>query len=53
ERVLFGEAGQVLHGWDGRGTERQLEYDLLLRPTRIIEQNRCAERFTYGQKDAA
>ncbi|WP_024692280.1 hypothetical protein, partial [Pseudomonas syringae] len=50
---LFGEAGQVLHGWDGRGTERQLEYDLLLRPTRIIEQNRCAERFTYGQKDAA
>ncbi|WP_235664448.1 RHS repeat-associated core domain-containing protein [Pseudomonas coronafaciens] len=53
QRVLFGEAGQVLHGWDGRGTERQLEYDLLLRPTRIIEQNRCAERFTYGQTDAA
>ena len=51
--ALFGEAGQVLHGWDGRGTERQLEYDLLLRPTRIIEQNRCAERFTYGQTDAA
>lgn len=37
--ALFGEAGQVLHGWDGRGTERQLEYDLLLRPARIIEQN--------------
>jgi insecticidal toxin complex protein TccC len=53
QRVLFGEAGQVLHGWDGRGTERQLEYDLLLRPTRIIEQNRCAELFTYGQTDAA
>ncbi|WP_439867998.1 RHS repeat domain-containing protein [Pseudomonas syringae] len=51
--ALFGEAGQVLHGWDGRGTERQLEYDLLLRPTRIIEQNRCAERFAYGQTDAA
>nr|WP_306805536.1 RHS repeat-associated core domain-containing protein [Pseudomonas syringae] len=51
--ALFGEAGQVLHGWDGRGTERQLEYDLLLRPARIIEQNRCAELFTYGQTDAA
>ncbi|MCK9736627.1 toxin, partial [Pseudomonas syringae pv. syringae] len=51
--ALFGEAGQVLGGWDGRGTERQLEYDLLLRPTRIIEQHRCVERFTYGQADAA
>ncbi|WP_032703154.1 RHS repeat domain-containing protein [Pseudomonas syringae] len=51
--ALFGEAGQVLQGWDGRSTERQLEYDLLLRPTRIIEQNRCAERFAYGQTDAA
>ncbi|OBS39255.1 toxin [Pseudomonas syringae pv. syringae] len=51
--ALFGEAGQVLHGWDGRGTERQLAYDLLLRPARIIEQNRCAELFTYGQTDAA
>ncbi|MCJ2372364.1 RHS repeat-associated core domain-containing protein [Pseudomonas sp. RGM 3321] len=53
QRVLFGEAGQVLRDWDGRGTEKQLEYDLHLRPTRIIEQNRCAERFTYGQADAA
>ncbi|WP_233424581.1 RHS repeat domain-containing protein [Pseudomonas savastanoi] len=51
--MLFGEAGQVLGGWDGRGTERQLEYDQLLRPTRIIEQHRCVERFTYGQADAA
>ncbi|MQQ36201.1 toxin, partial [Pseudomonas sp. SZ57] len=51
--ALFGEAGQVLHGWDGRGTERQLEYDLLLRLRNIIEQNRCAERFAYGQADAA
>ncbi|RMT46825.1 RHS repeat domain-containing protein [Pseudomonas syringae] len=53
QRVLFGEAGQVLRDWDGRGTEKQLEYDLHLRPTRIIEQNRCAERFTYGQAGAA
>ncbi|MDY2564329.1 RHS repeat-associated core domain-containing protein [Pseudomonas syringae] len=53
QRVLFGEAGQVLRDWDGRGTEKQLEYDLHLRPTRIIEHNRCAERFTYGQADAA
>ncbi|WP_122319527.1 RHS repeat domain-containing protein [Pseudomonas syringae group genomosp. 3] len=53
QRVLFGEAGQVLRDWDGRGTEKQLEYDLHLRPTRIIEQNRCAERFTFGQADAA
>ncbi|OBS34448.1 RHS repeat-associated core domain-containing protein [Pseudomonas syringae] len=51
--ALFGEAGQVLNGWDARGKERQLEYDLLLRLRNIIEQNRCAERFTYGQKDAA
>ncbi|PBP77698.1 RHS repeat-associated core domain-containing protein [Pseudomonas syringae] len=51
--ALFGEAGQVLNGWDARGNERQLEYDLLLRLRNIIEQNRCAERFTYGQKDAA
>ncbi|WP_249731697.1 RHS repeat-associated core domain-containing protein [Pseudomonas syringae] len=51
--ALFGEAGQVLNGWDARGNERQLEYDLLLRLRNIIEQNRCAERFTYGQTDAA
>ncbi|WP_375232461.1 RHS repeat domain-containing protein, partial [Pseudomonas syringae] len=51
--ALFCEAGQVLNGWDARGNERQLEYDLLLRLRNIIEQNRCAERFTYGQKDAA
>ncbi|MCF5351137.1 toxin [Pseudomonas syringae] len=53
QRVLFGEAGQVLRDWDGRGTEKQLEYDLLLRLRNIIEQNRCAERFAYGQTDAA
>nr|WP_232918122.1 RHS repeat-associated core domain-containing protein [Pseudomonas syringae] len=51
--ALFCEAGQVLNGWDARGNERQLEYDLLLLLRNIIEQNRCAERFTYGQKDAA
>ncbi|WP_236425883.1 RHS repeat-associated core domain-containing protein [Pseudomonas syringae] len=51
--ALFGEAGQVLNDWDARGSERQFEYDLLLRTANIVEQNRCAERFTYGQADAA
>jgi insecticidal toxin complex protein TccC len=29
---LPGEAGELLAEWDGRGTERRLEYDALLRP---------------------
>jgi len=35
--TLLGEAGQVLQGWDGRGSQRQVEYDELLRPFVIRE----------------
>jgi insecticidal toxin complex protein TccC len=45
---LLGEAGQGLANWDSRGTERQSEYDELLRPVMITEQDQVVERFTYG-----
>ncbi|WP_422765769.1 RHS repeat domain-containing protein, partial [Pseudomonas maioricensis] len=35
--TLPGEAGQLLSGWDGRGSQRQVEYDELLRPVLIRE----------------
>ncbi|MEE3934406.1 RHS repeat-associated core domain-containing protein [Pseudomonas viridiflava] len=50
--VLFGEAGQLLNSWDGRGLEQQGDYDDLLRPTAITEQGRVVERFSYGAADA-
>jgi len=50
---LLGEAGQALTGWDGRGTERQSEYDELLRPVAITEQDQVVERFTYGGPETA
>ncbi|WP_426112442.1 RHS repeat domain-containing protein [Pseudomonas sp. DSP3-2-2] len=43
----------MLAGWDGRGTERWLEYDVLLRPTAISENDQCLERLQYGDADAA
>ncbi|OUM09167.1 toxin [Pseudomonas syringae] len=46
--ALFGEGGQVLADWDGRGSERQVEYDALLRPEKIVEQTRVVDVFTYG-----
>ncbi|MEE4085330.1 RHS repeat-associated core domain-containing protein [Pseudomonas viridiflava] len=50
--VLFGEADQLLNSWDGRGLERRADYDDLLRPIAIIEQDRVVERFGYGAADA-
>ncbi|WP_285360030.1 RHS repeat-associated core domain-containing protein [Pseudomonas sp. fls2-241-TYG-175] len=50
--VLFGEAGQLLNSWDGRCLERRADYDDLLRPIAIIEQDRVVERFGYGAADA-
>ncbi|RMQ39677.1 hypothetical protein ALQ04_200034 [Pseudomonas cichorii] len=49
---LCGEAGQVVDGWDGRGSQRQIEYDELLRPLAITEQAQVTERFGYGGPDA-
>ncbi|WP_122580345.1 RHS repeat domain-containing protein [Pseudomonas viridiflava] len=50
--VLFGEADQLLNSWDGRCLERRADYDDLLRPIAIIEQDRVVERFGYGAADA-
>ncbi|MFJ4142254.1 RHS repeat domain-containing protein [Pseudomonas sp. NPDC089734] len=49
---LLGEAGQLIAGWDGRGNQRQMEYDTLLRPLTITEQGLVSERLTYGGPDA-
>lgn len=54
---LHGLAGEMLFGWDGRGTLREIEYDDLLRPVAVFEAgigvpHHCAERFTYGRPGA-
>ncbi|MBX8610327.1 RHS repeat protein [Pseudomonas capsici] len=49
---LPGEAGQMLQGWDGRGTVRRSDYDALLRPTAVFENEQCVERLTYGDVDS-
>lgn len=54
---LLGLGGQVLCGWDGRGTSREVAYDLLLRPVALFETGatqprQCVERLTYGQPDS-
>ncbi|MFJ4142252.1 RHS repeat domain-containing protein [Pseudomonas sp. NPDC089734] len=49
---LWGDSGQVVTTWDGRGTQRHTEYDALLRPSVITEQGLITERFTYGGPDA-
>jgi insecticidal toxin complex protein TccC len=51
---LLGLAGEVLQGWDSRGTRREIEYDDLLRPVTVFEHvatapRRCAERMEYGR----
>jgi insecticidal toxin complex protein TccC len=51
---LLGLAGEVLQGWDSRGTRREIEYDELLRPVTVFEHvatapRRCAERMEYGR----
>ncbi|MBX8488216.1 RHS repeat protein, partial [Pseudomonas cichorii] len=50
---LPGEAGEELNAWDGRGTVRRTEYDALLRPTGVFENDQCVERLTYGDVDSA
>ncbi|SCW97393.1 MULTISPECIES: RHS repeat-associated core domain-containing protein [unclassified Pseudomonas] len=55
---LLGEAGQVLHRWDSRGTQVSIEYDRLLRPVTVLEQGqgeleRCVERLTYAGPEAS
>ncbi|WP_122417327.1 RHS repeat domain-containing protein [Pseudomonas viridiflava] len=50
---LAGEAGQLLNSWDGRCLERRADYDDLLRPIAITEQDRVVERFGYGAADAS
>ncbi|WP_256661479.1 RHS repeat-associated core domain-containing protein [Pseudomonas sp. F01002] len=50
---LPGLGDEVLLGWDGRGTGREVEYDDLLRPVLVFEQGaneprRSAERMAYG-----
>ncbi|WP_349969704.1 RHS repeat-associated core domain-containing protein [Pseudomonas caspiana] len=49
---LSGEAGQMLEGWDERETHSVMQYDALLRPLAIIEQDQAIERFTYAPADA-
>ncbi len=50
---LLGEANQLVHGWDGRGSHRRIEYDRQLRPRALFEQALdgeplCTERYSYG-----
>ncbi|OCR23578.1 toxin [Pseudomonas syringae] len=50
--ALPGAAGQVVAGWDSRGSQRQIDYDELLRSVAITEQDRVVERFAYGGPEA-
>lgn len=53
---LPGQGHEVLLGWDGRSTRREIEYDDLLRPVAVFEQGAnkplsCVERMEYGSPD--
>jgi insecticidal toxin complex protein TccC len=53
---LPGLGHEMLQGWDGRDTHREIFYDALLRPVSVFEQGRaeprrCVERMTYGGPD--
>ncbi|MCP1499763.1 insecticidal toxin complex protein TccC [Pseudomonas migulae] len=55
---LFGEAGQPVHSWDGRGAQRWMHYDNQQRLTALFEQTAegeavCAERLSYATNDPA
>lgn len=55
---LLGEAHQSVLNRDGRGTERRMEYDKLIRPLALFEQAvdgepLCTERFGYGSSEPA
>ena len=49
--VLPGESEQPIYVWDGRKTVRRMQYDALLRPTAVFEDQRCVERLLYGGPD--
>lgn len=54
---LHGSAGELQHEWDARLSQRQSEYDALLRPVAISEQAAntapcVTERFTYADCSA-
>jgi len=56
--ALLGEAGQPIHHWDGRGSQRWMQYDTQLRPESVFEQAvdgeaLCTERLSYGASDQA
>ncbi|WP_245150867.1 RHS repeat domain-containing protein [Pseudomonas fluorescens] len=59
ERIsLFGDGDQLVQSWDSRGSERQVEYDGLLRPLAVFEQGdgevvRCTERYEYADGSAS
>ncbi|MCV4339638.1 RHS repeat domain-containing protein [Pseudomonas capsici] len=54
--ILPGEAGESLTVWDGRGSIRHNAFDILLRPTTVVEQAsgepaRTVEHIAYGGAD--
>ena len=56
--ALLGEAGQLIHHWDGRASQRWMQYDEQLRPVSVFEQTvdgdaLCTERLGYGASDEA
>jgi insecticidal toxin complex protein TccC len=56
--ALLGEAGQPVHHWDGRGSQRWMQYDIQQRPVSVFEQPLdgealCTERLSYGSSDQA
>lgn len=56
--VLHGVGAHVLFDWDSRGTRRETQHDLLLRPLAVFEEGEsqprlCVERFMYGQPETA
>jgi insecticidal toxin complex protein TccC len=55
---LLGEAHQSVLNRDGRGSERRMEYDKLIRPLALFEQAvdgepLCTERYGYGGSEPA
>lgn len=56
--ALHGVGAHVLFDWDSRGTRREIQHDLMLRPLAVFEEGDsqprlCVERFMYGQPDTA
>ena len=56
--ALSGNAGQVLQGWDSRGSQQRYEFDSSLRPVAVFEQavdetqECCVERLSYAGMSA-